>query len=88
MKAPVVDASTGLVKSDGVSSETLQVKLNKYRIDELKQTKFIRCSLIIDGENTDDGKSTKPIQITKQSKFEVKLGVFVKGNPTQLFVNN
>ena len=88
LKAPVVDASTGLVKSDGVSSETLQVKLNKYRIDELKQTKFIRCSLIIDGENTDDGKSTKPIQITKQSKFEVKLGVFVKGNPTQLFVNN
>jgi hypothetical protein len=88
LKAPIVDASTGLVKSDGISTETLQIKLNKYRIEELKQTKFIRCSLIIDGENTDDGKSTKPIQITKQSRFDVKLGIFVKGNPTQLFVNN
>jgi len=81
LNAPEIN-DDGSVKSGGVNPQIIQIGLNKTTISELRKTKFIVYSLVLEGEDTtvNGVQTTNPIHLTTKNNFGVKFGVFVKPN--------
>ncbi|MDD3320679.1 MAG: hypothetical protein PHS59_04460 [Paludibacter sp.] len=82
------------VNDDGFVSEVvpqyIKIILNKPQIDALKQTKFIVFSLYLTGDKKDilGTMTSYPISLTTKNNFDVKLGLFIKGNTVVDILNN
>jgi len=69
-----VDAN-GLVQPGHETKQTLQIEVTKEQLSTLKKAKTIRYTVRIDGENL-----TSNIHFTKLNTFDIKVGLFVKGD--------
>lgn len=83
INAPDVDQN-GSILNGTIKTQTIKIGLNRKSIEELRQTKFIIFSLLLEGEKTmvNGVETTKPMHLTTKNSFDVKLGVFVKANST------
>ena len=82
------------VNDDGFVTEvvpqSIKIILNKLQVDALKQTKFIVFSLYLTGDKKDilGTMTSYPISLTTMNNFNVKLGLFIKGNTVVDILNN
>lgn len=74
INSPAVD-SEGLVATNGITPQTIQIDLTKSQVEDLKKSKNIAYLVHLEGRD-----STSKIHLTKMNTFGVKLGIFVKGS--------
>jgi len=74
INSPAVD-NEGLVTSNGITPQTIQIDLTKSQVEDLKSSKNVAYLVRLEGKD-----STSKIHLTKMNTFGVKLGIFVKGS--------
>lgn len=81
IEAPQVDAN-GLVKTDGITTQTIQIGLNKTDISHLKQTQMIVYHLKLESGITNVGgvDVCQPAHLKTTDTFSVRLGLYLKAN--------
>jgi len=82
INSPMVD-NEGLVTTNGITPQTIQIELTQSQIEDLKRTKKIAYLVRMDGKD-----STSKIHLTKLNTFSIKLGIFVKGSVTKNLSSN
>ncbi len=82
INAPDINAD-GTVKTTSIADQIIKVGLNKAQFEDLKKAERVVYTIVGEGKD-----ATSTIHFTKNDSFDVKLGVFVKGNTVRKLSNN